>query len=549
MGSRNAEVIRDPNALTPSSEFGCRASLGAVGDTKDKVSRPTAFHQRGTPQRSPFDIPESGDFKQKSVRGGAASLFGQAFGMSLQLGTTVILARLLSPTDYGLQAMVLTLINLCSLFQDAGLSAAAIQRENLTREQTSTLFWLNVVVGALLTVLVAAAAPFLAEFYRDPRLFWVTVVSASVFLFTGLGVQHRTLLNRTMRFTDNVTIDAASAAVGTAIALGMAALGFGYWSLICQNVSLPVVSTIGAWIAVPWLPGRPRWTREIRSMMRFGGTVSLNSLVVFVAYNTEKVLLGRYWGAASLGLYARGYQLATLPVQALTSSVHNVAFSALSRMQSEARRLQQAYLKSLSLIVSLTIPVVIGSALFAPEIVLIVLGPKWLGVAPIFRWLAPTVLVLALVNPFAWLLQATGRVARSLNIAFLICPVVILGILAGLDRGPTGVAVGYSSAMVLLFVPIVAWATHGTGITARSYWDSIKRPLVAGAIGGAAGWFVHLFFHASLAPLPLLLLELMISVAVYAGIFLFVMGQQTIYADLLRQLFQRRHALAEKSGA
>jgi O-antigen/teichoic acid export membrane protein len=170
---------------------------------------------------------------------------------------------------------------------------------------------------------------------------------------------------------------------GSVIAIGMAALGFGYWSLICQTISLPIVGTVATWIAMPWMPGKPRWTPELRSMMRFGGTVTLNSFVVYVAYNTEKILLGRFWGAAPLGIYSRAYQLATLPVQQLIGAIQVVAFSVLSRMQGEAHRLERAYLKSQSVIVSLTIPVVFSSALFANEMVLLLLGPKWMAVAAV----------------------------------------------------------------------------------------------------------------------------------------------------------------------
>jgi len=497
-------------------------------------------HQNGETNQASSDLPASSEFKRKSVRGGAITVFGQAFSLALQIGTTVVLARLLSPTDYGLQTMVLTLTSFLSLFKDAGLSVATVQREKLDQDQISTLFWINIAMGAVLTVIVAACGPFLAKFYKEPRLLWLTVASASAFFFNSLGVQHRALLGRAMRFSTNVKIDILCGTVGAVIAVAMAAQGFGYWALICQTISLPIVGTAGAWIAMPWMPGRPRWTPELRSMVRFGGTVTLNSLVVYIAYNTEKILLGRFWGAASLGIYTRAYQLATLPVQQLTSAVHTVAFSMLSRMQGEAQRLQRAYLKTQSIIVSLTIPVVIASALFAREIVVVMLGQKWIEAVPVFRLLAPTVLVFALVNPFSWLLQATGRVERSLGIAFLICPVVILGILAGLSRGPTGVAFGYSSAMVLLFVPIAVWATRGTGITTRDYWESIKRPLVSGIGGGAAGWLVHLTAQGSFTPVTLLALELTITSTVYGGILLFVMGQKDFYFDLVTQIVQRR---------
>lgn len=211
-------------------------------------------------RRNPFDIPASGDFKRKSVRGGAANVFGQGVGMALQIGTTIVLARLLSPTDYGLQAMVVTLTSFFSLFKDAGLNIAAIQRQTLTHEQTSTLFWINAALGSLLTIVVAAMAPLLARFYKDPRLLGLTVACSTVFLFSGLAVQHRALLDRSMRFTSSVKIDILSCTVGSIVAISMAGLGFGYWSLICQTISISMVGAVAVWIATPWLPGRPRWT-------------------------------------------------------------------------------------------------------------------------------------------------------------------------------------------------------------------------------------------------------------------------------------------------
>lgn len=490
-------------------------------------------------------LPKAAEFKRKSVRGGAATVLSQGFSMVLQVGTLLVLARVLSPTDYGLQAMVVTLTAFFSLFKDAGLSVASVQRETLTHEQISTLFWLNVGLGVLLTAVVAAAGPFLVIFYKDPRLLWITVASASVFFLNSLAVQHRALLDRSLRFTTAAKIEILSSSAGTVVAVGLALLGFGYWALIIQTISLYVVGTTAVWIAMPWRPGRPRWTPELRSMVRFGGTVTLNSVIVYLAYNVEKILLGRFWGPALLGLYGRSYQLGNLPVQSLTGSMGAVAFPMLSRSQNDPRRLCRLYLKSHSLLLSLTAPAAIVCALFPEEIVSTFLGPKWEGTAGLLRLLTPAVLVFALINPFSWLLRSTGRVQRSLNIAVLIAPVVILGVLAGLRYGPSGVAMGYSTAMILLFWPVVVWAKQGTGITAADYWDCIKRPLIAGAMAGAAGWLVHVSFGAVLTAIPLLAAELIIFSVTYASLLLFAMAQKDFYFDLLRQLLQRREQLAE----
>jgi O-antigen/teichoic acid export membrane protein len=513
----------------------------------DIVIKPAVSAQNSEVQESLSGTATTADFKRKSVRGGAAAVLGQGVGMALQIGTTIVLARLLSPTDYGLQSMVFTLTAFLGLFKDAGLSVATVQRETLTQDQISTIFWINLLLGAFLAIAVAVSSPFLAGFYREPRLLWITIASASIFLFNSLSFQHKALLDRSMRFTTGVRIDILSATIGSVVAIGMAALGCGYWSLICQNISLALVGTVATWIAIPWIPGRPRWTSEIRSMLRFGGTVSLNSFVVYIAYNTEKILLGRFWGAAPLGLYTRVYQLANLPVQSLTGAVGGVAFPALSRLQGDAPRLRRSYLKAHSLVVCLTVPVVLSCALFSNEIVQILLGPKWTGAAVILRLLSPTVLVFALVNPLNWFLRATGQVGRSLRIALLIAPVVIFGVAVGLRHGPSGVALGYSAAMVLLAVPLVFWARYGTGISGRDYWDCIKRPLVAGVVGGAAGWLVKVALGTAMAPIPLLAFELTVSFVVYAGLLLFAMGQKSFYADLLSHLFRRGDQLPAKS--
>src|SRR5262249_20398667 len=154
------------------------------------------------------------------------------------------------------------------------------------------------------------------------------------------------------RFSTTAAIDIASIAAGAAVGITMAALGFGYWSLVAQAVTVPIVGMTAVWIVMPWLPGMPKRGSGVRSMVRFGGTVTLNSLVVYLAYNAEKVLLGRFWGAAALGIYGRAYQLANLPVQQLMASVGTVAFPMLSRMQSDTELLARSFRKALSLVVS-----------------------------------------------------------------------------------------------------------------------------------------------------------------------------------------------------
>ncbi len=232
--------------------------------------------------------PVVADLKRKSVVGGVAAVSAQGAKFVVQTATTMVLARLLSPQDFGLMGMVVVVTGFLALFRDAGLGMATIQRLEVTHEQTSTLFWINVAVGAILATLCVALAPLVVRFYHEPRLYWIAVVSGMTFMFNGLSAQHGALLQRAMRFVTQAKIGVLSLAVSSAVGVVMALLGCRYWSLVGMALASSIVSTAAVWLAVPWFPGRPRRRSGIRSMLHFGGLATCNSFVVFLAWNAEK---------------------------------------------------------------------------------------------------------------------------------------------------------------------------------------------------------------------------------------------------------------------
>src|SRR5580704_10839824 len=425
------------------------------------------------------------DLKERAIRGGVARLCAQAANFVLRGGSLMILARLLGPKDFGLVGMVTAFTGILNLLRDFGLSSAAVQRTTVTKEQISTLFWINMLVGTLLGLLAALLAPFIAAFYHEPRLFGVTIALAVGFLFNAAGVQHSALLQREMRFTALSMIGVVSLIVGTAIAIAGAKAGYGYWALVAMTVSSPLVATIGFWAATGWVPGLPQRGTGIRSMMRFGGTLTLNGLVAYVAYNAEKVLIGRFWGTDAIGIYGRAYQLVNIPTDNLNSAVGEVAFSALSRLQDDLNRLKSYFLKGYSLVLGLTLPITIVCALFADDVIFVLLGPKWKAAAAIFRLLAPTIAIFAIINPLGWLLNSIGLVARGLKISLVFAPVMIAGYVLGLPYGPKGVAFSYSAVLTLWVIPLIAWCVHGTVVSFRDILLTVSRPLVSGIVAAA----------------------------------------------------------------
>ena len=487
-----------------------------------------------------FAHPAVDGLKRRSVRGGVVAVCAQGAKLLLQVVTMMLLARLLSAEDFGLQGMVTILTGFLALFREAGLGAATVQRLEVTHEQISTLFWINVAVGATLATSTVVLAPVLVGFYGEPRLYWIAVVSGVAFVFSGLAAQHQALILREMRFVTLAKIDLMSLTISSAVGVVMALFGWRYWSLVCMTLVAAMVSASCVWLAVPWVPGPPRRKCGVVSMLHFGWMSTCNSLLVFLAWNSDNILLGRVWGADALGLYGRAYQLATLPVQQLTGAVSGVAFTAFSRIQDDPDRLARSFLRAYSLLVSLTIPIAISCPLFAEEIIRVVLGANWMEAAPIFRLLAPTAVVFALANPLSWLVMSTGRVRRALYISAATTPVVIVGIVLGLSHGPIGVALGYSVAMALVVIPITAWSKLGTGVTWADLWKATKQPFLAGLLAGAIGLIVKFTLGGMLAPIPLLVVGVGVIFGVYAWV-LIAIGQKSQYVDLLNQVFRRTH--------
>lgn len=274
-------------------------------------------------------------------------------------------------------------------------------------------------------------------------------------------------------------------------------------------------------------------------MLRFGGTITLNNLVIYFAYNLDKLLLGRFWGADALGLYGRAYQLINIPNANLLSAVGTVLFSALSRLHDDPVRLRSYFLKSYALVSSITVPISVFSATFADDIVLIVLGPKWTDAASMFRLLTPTILVFGIINPTGWLIQSVGLHKRSLAIAFVIAPLTITAYLVGLPYGPNGVALAFSISMVLWVVPHVLWAVHNTVITAWDIFILTWRPFLASIAAAAVALGIQ-FYLINVAHVHSSIVKLLMAggamVIIYFLLFLFVMGQKAFYIDLLRAL-------------
>jgi PST family polysaccharide transporter len=451
----------------------------------------------------------------------------------------VVIARLITPEHFGLVGMVTAFTGLLGLFRDGGLGAAMVQRETVSEDLVSAMFWINVAIGVCLALLTVVAAPILAAFYSEPRLVWITIALASSFVFNGAMAQHRALLQRRMQFGIMSALDILALIASIGLGVGMALAGLGYWTLVAMAVSQPMINFIGLWVASGWKPGPPRHAIGVGSMLQYGGIITLNGLVGYVAFNADKVLLGRLFGAESLGIYGRAYQLISLPTENLNTTLGWVLFPALSRVQDNPPRLRSLFLTAYGLFLSVVAPITVACGLFADEIVRVLLGPQWGEAVPIFRLLVPTILAFAIINPTGQLMQASGQAKRSLKLALLMAPVVMVGYALGLSNGAQGVAFGLSASMMLVVGPLVYWSRKHTLITmadvARTAVPPCVSTLAGAAVAMAAGQAIpasDVFLRLAILPTVLFLTHLLVLA--------FCFGQGRVYTELLRRLLRSR---------
>jgi len=479
--------------------------------------------------------PPPADVKRRTAQGAIGSSAGQAVSLTLRMVSMVTLARLLAPQDFGLVGMVTAITGFLGLFREAGLSDAAVQGASVNQEQLSMLFWINVSLGCCLGLLCVAGAHAVAAFYGEPRLVWIMLATGASFVFAGLETQHRAVLRRDLRIHVIAMIDVVSLTVSTGVGITMAAAGWGYWALVASAIVLPAGTAVGAWLASGWIPSRPRRRSGVRRMIIYGGTITLNSVVVYLAYNVEKVLLGRFWGAEALGIYGRAYQLVDLSTNTLHWTLGAVAFPALSRVQTDPERFRRYFLRIYTFFLSVAVPITVACAVFADDIVRVFLGPKWHAAAAVFRLLTPAILAFGLINPFGWVLFASGHVGRSLRIALMIAPMTILACALGLAYGPTGVAIGFSTAMVLLVAPVIVWAKRDTLITVRDTVAAVTPAAGSVVVGVAAALLAWPWVSEIGWPLLRLTLANSILFGVYLVVLLGPFGQGKIYVTLLRE--------------
>ena len=413
------------------------------------------------------------DLKKKSLRGGLVTMSGTGLGFVLRLAATALLARILVPEHFGLISMVTALTVIAESFKDFGLSTATIQQKEITHEQVSNLFWINVLVGLVITAIISGLSVFIAQFYGDTRLTWITIALSTNFLWGGLTVQHQAILQRKMKFTSLTMINLGTTVFSIVVAVVLAFKGYGYWALVWREISRNCFFAIATWLACPWVPGLPRRNTNVRSMLKMGGDVTAFNIITFFTDNLDYVLIGKVFGANPLGLYKQGTQLATLPIGFLIDPVNTVAQTSFRVLRDDTKRYREYYRKILRSLTFVNMPMMLFLFIYGREIILFLLGEKWAGAIVFFKIFAFACIIRPAIATSGVVMITCGKTRQYLFLGLVNSLSIIVGIGVGFFWGVKGIAIGHVVANYVLFLPAAYIAFRDTPVNVGVFVSSI----------------------------------------------------------------------------
>ena len=473
------------------------------------------------------------DLKRRTISGGVVTVSAQAAKFALSLVSTMILARLLTPRDFGLVAMVTTVTSFLIVFKDAGLSIATVQREKITHAQVSNLFWINLGVSALGALILAALSPIIAWFYHDSRVTPIMLVLSTAFLIAGFRVQHLALLKRQMRFKAIAIIEVGSMATGVLVGVIMALLRYGYWSLVGSSLSAEIAGFLLTGLVSRWRPQLPARGSGIGPLVSFGVHRTAGDFILSLARGSDNLLIGRSYGPVAVGLYSRASALLIRPLEQFLSPINAVFIPALSRLQSQPERYRSTFLPLYEAI-ALAGFFFTGLCLaLARPLTLVLLGPKWEQASVIFGGFTIAALCLPLANASAWLFTSQGR-GRDMFVTQLInSSAIVLSYVAGLPFGPVGVAIAFSISNLLVRIPIYYFNAGRRGpVRTADLWRIFFRHLPIWVVVFALTRLM-LAMVANLAPLAQLLICAPIGVLAGIGFICMFEPQRKMAVHLL----------------
>lgn len=494
-----------------------------------------------------FDpAPHGGSLGGKGIRASFNVLSFSLVRFAIQFASLIVLARILSPADYGLMGMIATAAGFAALFRDMGLGVATIQKPDLEHVDVNDAFWVNVYASAGLVLILCLSAPAIGAFYGEPRLSLALPVVSLSFLASGWSVQHNALLRRQMRFFHVGLIETLAALASFLVSLLLALAGAGYWALVAGTLVLEGLTCFLFWLFCRWRPTRPTRIAAGGRLLHVGSHMLGINVISYFSSNMDRVVIGRFLGKVSLGLYTRAFSIVALPTMQLVTPISAVMLPMFSRLREHPEQYRKVILSSLRLMVAVTAPAVALLVVCPDWCVSLLLGSKWLEAAAVLPLLALGCATQFIPNNLGLTLIVAGQFRQTLiwNAVNLIA--VVAGVGLGQTFGLVGVAVGYTVAVTIMRVPVFfAMVGAASPASTRSLW-AVCLPFwgMAAAVGGLVLLWRRMM--PDLSPLAGLVYAGVIAGVSYLGMLCLTPSGRDLFRDLRRII---KELVPAKKGA
>ena len=393
------------------------------------------------------------NLKTKTIQGVGWSGVSQVIRLVLHFIVIAILARLLTPNDFGLLAMTVVFTGFMMVFCDFGLTAALIQRRKITEEHLSSSFWINVLTGFILTLLLIFLTPIIANFYNESRLTLIISTLSLTFFISSFSIVQTALFTRKLDFKSLAIVEISAVLISGVIAVTLAFSGFGVWSLVWQQLIFVFVRVIFLWKLSNWKPKFLFKWQRFKELLGFSLNFTGFSFINYFSRNFDDLLIGKLFGSISLGFYNLAYQLLLFPLNNISQIIGRVMFPSLSVIQNNKDKVRCSYTKATRYIAIITFPLMIGLLVIAPQFIRVVFGLQWERSIFLVQVFALSGLIQSIGATVGWIYQSQGRTDIMFRWGLFSSIIVIIAFILGLRWNIEGVAVSYMIAGLLLVYP------------------------------------------------------------------------------------------------
>ena len=477
--------------------------------------------------------------KQKTISGVAWNGVGNIARQVLQILTLIVMARFLSPEDFGVYAILMIFVTFMQIFASMGTAQVVIHLDNPDQEMLSSIFFFNVVVGVFLFLLMYVAAWPIAWFFDNASLVHLLQIIGVTFILTTLSLVQKSLLEKSLQFKRVVSIETIALAASSAAGIFAAIKGFGIYSLIIHSLTNATLLSFGLWVNSHWRPSLVcRWG-DIRQVLNYSLNLTGFSTVNYFARNADTFIIGKFLGASSLGVYSVAYKIMLYPLENVSRVIVRVLFPAFSSVKNDNIRFKGGYAKAISFIALVTFPLMAGLLAVSENFVALVFGDKWEGMAVLLMILAPIGMMQSIISTVGSIYTAKGTTGLMLRIGSVNAGVAVVSFVVGLPYGVNGIAIAYGVANLSMFYPNLKYAWDQIGLGVGEGLAKIA-PFFLVAVVMAIAVYAQGSWLKSLELPPLLILSAQIGV----GIIIYVMALAVFYRkktlSLLNELKSRK---------